>query len=149
MAGGEKVIGEMSGTLGFVASAGILAGVGLLVASYFVPIIPRKAAGLALGVAACAFVARYIIVVYGAVSITIAFWSGVALLGVVLVTVVWPMAVAWKNRSLDKLGKKLATDHPDAAVALQATARGMPKDQRIDLYRHLTAKTALETGGGG
>jgi hypothetical protein len=131
------VIADMSGTLGFVASAGILVGVGLLAASFFVPFIPRKAAGFALGIAAASFIARYIIVVYGAVSITIAFWSGIALLGVVLVTVAWPAAIAWKNAHLAKLGRSLEKQHPDAAVALQAVATAMKPADRKELLAEI------------
>lgn len=125
--------------VGWVAGLAALAALGTLIASFIVPVIPRGLSAACLAGALAAWALQYAIVVYGEYFAEAATWLALAVGVFVAWTVGWPWAVALRNRSLNRLGKSLEREHPDAAVALQAVATAMPPARRRAKLRSLTA----------
>jgi len=97
-----------------------------LVASFILPIVPRAASFACLAGAGAGYAAQYFLLVYGVAFAEIAVWASFACVALAAVTVGWPLAVAWRNRTLVKTSNTLALKgHYDAAVAMRATA--MPR----------------------
>lgn len=109
--------------LGWLGGLCIMAGVAGLAASFVVPIIPRKAAASTLGMGLGLLVLQNVMQRY----LTAMTWLLGVGIAVAAVAVAWPLIGTAQRWALDRLGKRIGAEHPDAAVALKAAARGWTK----------------------
>ena len=121
--------------VGWLGGICLLASLGTLVASFVVPIIPRKAAiGCLIGGVAC-YALQYALLVYGVYFAEVAVWLSIALCGLMGGTTLWPWVVTLKNRALAKTGQALIEKgHLPEAVAVLAEAKpgelGTPESRK-------------------
>lgn len=97
----------------------------LLVGSVFFPVIPRRAAGIALATSLGLALARYILLKYGVATAEVVFWISVAAAIATVAFVVVPAVIAWRQRLLAKVSVKLQADG-DARAATALIAEAMP-----------------------
>lgn len=125
---------EVFGNVGIIAWVCIAIGAALLVAG-FIPVagafVPKKAAAAAL---ACG-VGLYVL--QGVLSRLLG--PLVWLTGGLLAVAAIPLAIMVYRWSMDRLGKRLIGDHPDAGVALISVARGLVGDKHKEKRRALLA----------
>jgi hypothetical protein len=119
----KSAVRDLARTLGWFSRWLMVLSVLSLVASFFIPIIPRKGVLQGMAVAAGLGWGQYVVLKYGVVGFEVAFWLSVlALVGVVVATA-GPLFVAAKRWALLKTSRQLATKgHLDAAVAMEAEA---------------------------
>jgi hypothetical protein len=119
----------------WLAGACALIGVAGLVASVWLPIIPRKTAGAAVVAAVGLGVLHWLLDRYIG-------WIALAAV-VVAVLAVLPVAIGWYRLQLHALGNRLKSAHPDASVALRAAALGMTGENGRDRNWRRTALAKL------
>jgi len=132
--------------IGVISRLLILASVASLVASYWLPWLPKGAAWKGFAVAAGLIVGQYWLVAYGVVFAQVAFWvTLVAAVGAGL-AVGWPWVVGWRNRQIIEQGKRLAAsgDHRAGAALI---IEGSPDtftttDKRKSLLTAVTLEAA-------
>jgi len=130
----------------------ILASIASLVASYWLPWLPKGAAWKGFAVAGGLIVARYWLVAYGVLVGEVSFWATIAAAVGAAVFVGWPWVVGLKNRSLIKAGEALAAKG-DAQAGTALIIEGSPDDFKKpgqkSLLKQAVALEALGKGTGG
>lgn len=126
------------GVLDWIAGLCVLAGVAGLIASAFVPLIPRRSCATAIACGVGCWVLKIMLVKF-AVAVA---WVVFVAAGVAGVAVAWPLVVALRNRSLAKVANKLAKEGDvRAAVALESQAKWRKfktKEARKERLKELT-----------
>lgn len=125
--------------IGFVCIAG---GIGILIASAFVPILPRKAAGTAIVCGVACVLARHFLDRFESVIL----WATLVVLAVGAGCLLWPILVAaYRGTLLLKARELLASGHVAEAAAFKITATPgaskVPSIRRA-ILANLTAKAA-------
>lgn len=126
--------------IGFACAA---FGVVTLLLGTVIPFVPRKTSGAAILIGVACGLAQWFL--------QSRFFPWAVGLGALAVLVaLYPWVRTWFNLWLDRAGIRLAGTHPDAAVALRATARGLTRDGDKRARRALMVKTAngVATTGG-
>ena len=123
-----------------------LATVGLFVASFFIPTIPRVACGVGIGLIGAMWLARYILLAYGTLAADIVAWACLGLLGISLIGGGWTLALWWKRRILYQQGVNMAREGGTRdAVALMAAGSTVAEKARKSIASALeTAKADPE-----
>lgn len=117
-----------------------LATVGLFVASFFIPTIPRVACGVGIGLMGAMWLARYMLLAYGTLAADIVAWACLAFLGISLIGGAWTLALWWKRRILYQQGVNMAREGGTRdAVALMAAGSTVAEKARKSIA------SALET----
>lgn len=105
--------------IGVISRLLILASVASLVASYWLPWLPKGAAWKGFAVAAGLIVGQYWLVAYGVVFAQVAFWVTLAAAVGAAAAVGYPWIIGLRNRQLVKSGLELAAKgDPRAGAAL-------------------------------
>lgn len=105
--------------IGTISRLLIFASVASLVASYWLPWLPKGAAWKGFAVAAGLIVGQYWLVAYGVVFAQVAFWVTLAAAVGAAVAVGYPWVIGLRNRQLVKAGLELAAKgDPRAGAAL-------------------------------
>lgn len=105
--------------IGTITRLLILASVASLVASYWLPWLPKGAAWKGFAVAAGLIVGQYWLVAYGVVFAQVAFWVTLAAAVGAAIAVGYPWVIGLRNRQLVKAGLELAAKgDPRAGAAL-------------------------------
>lgn len=120
-----------------------LATVGLFVASFFIPTIPRVACGFGVGLMGCMWLARYMLLAYGTLAADIVAWACLGFLGISLIGGGWTLALWWKRRILYRQGVNMAREGGTRdAVALMAAGHTVAEKERKSIATGLEhAKT--------
>lgn len=123
-----------------------LATVGLFVASFFIPTIPRVACGVGIGLMGAMWLARYMLLAYGTLAADIVAWACLAFLGISLIGGGWTLALWWKRRILYQQGVNMAREGGTRdAVALMAAGSTVAEKARKSIASALeTAKADPE-----
>ncbi len=128
--------------IGWVSGLCAVGALGTLIASFFVPIIPRKASVACLAAALLGYATQYGITAYGQWLGEFAFWGSIGVLLFMGGTIGVPWLMALKNKALLNTSAKLAEGgHVDAAVAMKAVALSLTPEQRKTELAALTAPT--------
>lgn len=130
---------ETAGYIGKLTALLILASIASLVASYWVPWLPKGAAWKGFAVAGGLIIVRYWLVAYGVVFAQTAFWLTLAVAVAAGLAVGYPWIVGLYNRALIVKGKTLAAKG-DAQAGAALVIAGSPDD-----YKEPGEKTALKT----
>lgn len=106
--------------IGVISRLLILASVASLVASYWLPWLPKGAAWKGFAVAAGLIIGQYWLVAYGVVFAQVAFWVTLVAAVGAGAAVGWPWVVGWRNRQIIEQGKRLAAsgDHRAGAALI-------------------------------
>jgi hypothetical protein len=128
--------------IGFVCIAG---GIGILIASAFVPILPRKAAGTAIVCGVGCVLARHFLDKFE----TVILWTTLGTLAVGFACLVWPLLVAaYRGTLLLKARELLRSGHIQEAAAFRITATpGAAKSGSI--RKAIFATVQAQANGGG
>jgi len=120
--------------IGVISRLLILASVASLVASYWLPWLPKGAAWKGFAVAAGLIVGQYWLVAYGVVFAQVAFWVTLAAAVGAAAAVGWPWIVGLRNRSLIKAGERLAAKG-DAHAGTALIIEGSPDDYKMPIEK--------------
>lgn len=142
----QRKLRSAASAMGWIGGICALASVLTLVGSFFLPILPRAAAGWCLAGALLGWGVQYFLLVYGVYFAEAAVWLSVAACVVMGITVGIPWVIAFKRKMMLKVAKDLESGgHIDAAVAMEAAAlpRKFPdSDARKARLRELRSGTA-------
>jgi hypothetical protein len=128
-------------TTGWIAGLLMLASVAGVVASFFVPWLPRSTAIKAVVVALALFIVQYWLNRYGEGLAVWSFWLVLALLVASVLAFGWPWIVALYNRNREQVALRLAkSGDPRAAAALYIEAR--PDDFKTPEAKKAVPETA-------
>jgi len=130
---------ETAGYIGKLTALLILASIASLVASYWVPWLPKGAAWKGFAVAGGLIIVRYWLVAYGVVFAQTAFWLTLAVAVAAGLAVGYPWIVGLYNRALIVKGKTLAAKG-DAQAGAALVIAGSPDD-----FKEPGEKSALKT----
>lgn len=136
---------ETAGYIGKLTALLILASIASLVASYWVPWLPKGAAWKGFAVAGGLIIVRYWLVAYGVVFAVTAFWLTLAVAVAAGLAVGYPWIVGLYNRALIVKGKTLAAKG-DAQAGAALVIAGSPDDFK-EPGEKSSLKTALAVAG--
>lgn len=120
-----------------------LAGVGLFIASFFIPTIPKGGAIVGVVSLAALWLARYMLLAYGTLAADILAWALLGMAGISLIGGAWTLALWWKRRILYQQGVNMAREGGTRdAVALMAAGHTVAEKERKSIATGLEhAKT--------
>jgi len=112
--------------ISYTASVLFVIGVITLVASFWIPLIPRRASGVCLAVSVGCWVLAYVMDAYLGITVLVLMIAGVAAAA--------PWVIGWVRLSIKRAGQRLASEGDErAGVALMATVdpRVMKNRKRV------------------